>query len=89
LAAFKHFRTRKQRSWACDARRTRRVLDGMVDANGCAMTRQREHAMFAYFFILLRGLLERAEHSRRDAYLAVAVDIVELERRMRLIEANH
>ena len=44
--------------------------------------------MFAYFFILLRRLLDSAEHCRRDAYLAAAVDIVELERRMRLIEAR-
>jgi hypothetical protein len=32
--------------------------------------------------------LDCAEHSRRDTYLAAAVDIVELERRMRRIEAG-
>ncbi|MEM5368606.1 DUF3563 family protein [Paraburkholderia azotifigens] len=44
--------------------------------------------MFAYFFLALRKLLDCAEHSRRDAYLAEAVDMVELERRMRLLDAN-
>lgn len=43
--------------------------------------------MLAYFFLALRKLLDCAEHSRRDAYLAAAVDIVELERRMRLLDA--
>jgi hypothetical protein len=38
--------------------------------------------MFAYLFKKLCGLLERAEHSRRDAYLASSIDIGELERRM-------
>jgi hypothetical protein len=46
-----------------------------------------EHAMFAYFFRVIIDLLDRAEHHRRDTYLASAVDIFELERRMRLIEA--
>lgn len=56
---------------------------------------QQEHAMFAYFFRIIfdlldraAELLDRAEHHRRDAYLASAVDIFELERRMRLIEAG-
>ncbi|SAK67091.1 DUF3563 family protein [Caballeronia ptereochthonis] len=31
-------------------------------------------------------LLDRAEHSRRDAYLASCADIGELERRMRTCE---
>ncbi|CAD6511170.1 DUF3563 family protein [Paraburkholderia sabiae] len=44
--------------------------------------------MFAYFFLALRKLLDLAEHSRRDAYLAAAVDMVELERRMRLMDGN-
>jgi hypothetical protein len=44
--------------------------------------------MFAYLVKKFRNLLERAEHSRRDAYLASAVDMCELERRMRSIEIN-
>jgi hypothetical protein len=44
--------------------------------------------MFAYLFLALRRLLDRAEHCRRDNYLATAVDIFELERRMRLIETR-
>ena len=43
--------------------------------------------MFAYFFRVIIDLLDRAELHRRDTYLASAVDIFELERRMRLIEA--
>ncbi|MEI5996558.1 DUF3563 family protein [Paraburkholderia bengalensis] len=42
--------------------------------------------MFAYLFDLLHRLLERAEHSRRDTFLAMAVDIHDLERRMRAVE---
>lgn len=42
--------------------------------------------MFVYLFLLLTKLLDRAEHSRRDAYLASAADIGELERRMRSME---
>ncbi|SAK95607.1 hypothetical protein AWB81_05297 [Caballeronia arationis] len=45
--------------------------------------------MFIYLFLLLKKALERAEHSRRDAYLGAAVDIGELERRMRSMEMNH
>lgn len=33
-------------------------------------------------------LLERAEHSRRDAYLESCVDIGELERRMRACDTD-
>ncbi|SAL47720.1 hypothetical protein AWB68_02326 [Caballeronia choica] len=44
--------------------------------------------MFIYLFSLLKKALERAEHSRRDAYLASAVDMSELERRMRSMEAD-
>jgi hypothetical protein len=44
--------------------------------------------MFIYLFLLLRKALERAEHSRRDAYLASAVDMGELERRMQSIDLN-
>lgn len=44
--------------------------------------------MFAYLFRIIIDLLDRAEHSRRDTYLASAVDIVELERRMRLMDTN-
>ncbi len=35
-----------------------------------------------------RALLDRAQHSRRDAYLASAVDLGDLERRMRSIETD-
>ncbi|AUT56427.1 DUF3563 family protein [Paraburkholderia caribensis] len=42
--------------------------------------------MLIYLFQLLRKALDRAEHSRRDAYLAASVDIVELERRMHASE---
>ncbi|SAL75180.1 DUF3563 family protein [Caballeronia telluris] len=45
--------------------------------------------MFVYLYFLLKKTLERAEHSRRDAYLGAAVDIGELERRMRSMEMNH
>ena len=44
--------------------------------------------MFAYLARKFRTLLERAEHSRRDVYLASSIDIYELERRMRSIEIN-
>lgn len=44
--------------------------------------------MFIYLFLLLRKALDRAEHSRRDMYLASAVDMVELERRMRSMEID-
>jgi hypothetical protein len=45
--------------------------------------------MLVYLFLLSTKVLDRAEHSRRDAYLASAVDMGELERRMRLLEINH
>ena len=44
--------------------------------------------MFIYLFLLLRKVLDRAEHSRRDAYLTSAVDMGELERRMRSMEID-
>ncbi len=46
--------------------------------------------MFVYLFIQLccDCLIAAPEHSRRDAYLASAVDLGELERRMREIEIN-
>jgi hypothetical protein len=44
--------------------------------------------MLAYLARTLRNLLERAEHSRRNAFLASSVDIGELERRMRSFEIN-
>jgi hypothetical protein len=45
--------------------------------------------MLIYLFLLLGRALDRAEHSRRDAYLASAVDMGELERRMRSMEIDH
>jgi Protein of unknown function (DUF3563) len=44
--------------------------------------------MFAYLIEKLAQLLERAEHSRRDTYLAASVDICEVERRMHSIDIN-
>ncbi|WP_180734854.1 DUF3563 family protein [Paraburkholderia sp. PGU19] len=44
--------------------------------------------MLIYLFQLLRKTLDRAEHSRRDAYLASAVDMGELERRMHASEID-
>ncbi|WP_175943280.1 DUF3563 family protein [Caballeronia sp. BCC1704] len=44
--------------------------------------------MFIYLLLWLKRALDRAEDSRRDAYLASASDIVELERRMRAMEAE-
>jgi Protein of unknown function (DUF3563) len=37
---------------------------------------------------LLRTALDCAEHSRRDAYLASAIDMGELERRMHTMEID-
>ncbi|MDH6153679.1 hypothetical protein OKW46_007685 [Paraburkholderia sp. WSM4179] len=42
--------------------------------------------LFVYLYPLLGKALDRAEHNRRDAYLASAVDIGELERRMHTME---
>jgi hypothetical protein len=39
--------------------------------------------MLIYLFFVLRKALLRAEHNRRDAYLASAVGMGDLERRMR------
>nr|WP_318229921.1 DUF3563 family protein [Paraburkholderia terrae] len=47
-----------------------------------------EDIMLIYLFQLLRKALDRAEHCRRDAYLASAVDMVELERRMHASEID-
>ena len=44
--------------------------------------------MLVYLIRKLFECLERAEHSRRDRYLAAAVDIGELERRMRVFEMH-
>ncbi|MBN3759550.1 DUF3563 family protein [Burkholderia sp. Ac-20365] len=44
--------------------------------------------MLIYLIVLLRKALDRAEHCRRDAYLASAVDMVELERRMHAVEID-
>jgi uncharacterized protein DUF3563 len=42
--------------------------------------------LFIYLLPFLRKALDRAEHSRRDAYLASAADMGELERRMHSME---
>ncbi len=44
--------------------------------------------LFIYLYPLLLKALDRAEHSRRDAYLASAIDIGELERRMNSTEID-
>jgi hypothetical protein len=53
--------------------------------------RQPEDIVFIlliFLFPLLRKALDRAEHSRRDAYLASAVDMGDLERRMHSMEID-
>jgi hypothetical protein len=44
--------------------------------------------LLIYLLPFLRKALDRAEHSRRDAYLASAVDMGELERRMHSMEID-
>ncbi len=44
--------------------------------------------MFAYILEKLSNWFESAERSRREAYLASSSDIVDLERRLRSLEAN-
>jgi hypothetical protein len=44
--------------------------------------------LFIYIYTLLGRALDRAEHSRRDAYLACAVDMGDLERRMHSMELD-
>ena len=44
--------------------------------------------MLIYLFFVLRKALLRAEHNRRDVYLASAVDMGDLERRMRSAEVD-
>jgi len=44
--------------------------------------------LLIFLFLLLRKALDRAEHSRRDAYLASAVDMGDLERRMHSMEID-
>ncbi|TFE43881.1 DUF3563 domain-containing protein [Paraburkholderia dipogonis] len=44
--------------------------------------------LFIYLYPLLRKALDRAEHNRRDAYLASAGDMGELERRMHWTEID-
>ncbi|WP_153074959.1 DUF3563 family protein [Paraburkholderia bonniea] len=44
--------------------------------------------MFAYFLENLSNWFERAERNRREAYLASSTDIVQLEQRIRSLEAN-
>lgn len=42
--------------------------------------------LLIYLYPLLRKALDHAEHNRRDAYLASAIDMGELERRMNMLE---
>ncbi|MGN6669536.1 MAG: DUF3563 family protein [Trinickia sp.] len=44
--------------------------------------------MFAYVIEKLSTWLETAERNRREAYLASSSDIVDLERRLRSLEAH-
>ena len=46
------------------------------------------HVLFAYLNECVGTVLNRAEHGRRDVYLASCADIGELERRMRAIESD-
>nr|WP_240975704.1 DUF3563 family protein [Paraburkholderia aromaticivorans] len=50
--------------------------------------RRPEDVLFIYLYPLLRKALDRAEHNRRDAYLASAADMSELERRMHWTEID-
>ncbi|BCG05224.1 hypothetical protein PPGU19_097920 (plasmid) [Paraburkholderia sp. PGU19] len=58
------------------------VRSGLELANRSGLS---EQGVLAHLHKILRNLLDRAEHSRRDVYLASAVDLCELERRMRSI----
>lgn len=44
--------------------------------------------MFAYILEKLSNWFESAERNRREAYLASSSDIVDLERRLRSLEAH-
>lgn len=44
--------------------------------------------LLIYLYPLMRKAMDRAEFSRRDAYLASAHDIGELERRMNSMEMD-
>lgn len=44
--------------------------------------------MFAYILEKLSNWFESVERSRREAYLASSVDVVDLEQRLRSLEAN-
>jgi Protein of unknown function (DUF3563) len=44
--------------------------------------------MFAYILEKFSNLLESAERSRVEAYLASSADIVDLEQRLRNLESN-
>ncbi|GJH27442.1 DUF3563 family protein [Caballeronia novacaledonica] len=52
------------------------------------MSARRKGNMFVYLLLCLEKALDRAENSRRDAYLSSAVDMEELERRMRAMEMD-
>jgi hypothetical protein len=65
---------------ACRARSCRYVTDKAADPEDIVLI------LLIYLLPFLRKALDRAEHSRRDAYLASAVDMGELERRMHSME---
>ncbi|CAB3759651.1 DUF3563 family protein [Paraburkholderia solisilvae] len=44
--------------------------------------------MIAYLLIKLSDWIEHAEQDRRDAYIAMAKDLAEIERRMVHLDAN-
>lgn len=50
--------------------------------------RSLENIMFAYVLEQLSNWFESAERNRREAYLASSTDIVELEHRLRNLEAH-
>jgi hypothetical protein len=60
----------------------------MFGAKDRASLRWLEVIVLIHLFLWLKRALDRAETSRRDAYLASASDIVELERRMRAMDAE-
>ncbi|MDB5834554.1 MAG: hypothetical protein JWR14_4384 [Caballeronia sp.] len=65
---------------ACRAPSCRHVNNQVADPEDVVLI------LLIYLLPFLRKALDRAEHSRRDAYLASAVDMGDLERRMHSME---
>jgi hypothetical protein len=64
------------------ALRRRNLIVGHVRTASARVSTAEDFVM-TRLLVLPGRALDRAEHERRDAYLAAAVDIVELERRIR------